>query len=128
MFQPKQVVNLDIDPLADRDNRTGIVVAESEYNDWSGTARYNLVCITTDFDEYSDHEHTKEIHKDQHMAVGNLRDHSLVCPWATLALPGSSITHITTDDGTRQKLELTDIGHELVSQTVYKFFNSHNNY
>lgn len=128
MFRPKQVVNLDTDPLADRENRTAVVVADSEYGDWIGSGRYNVVCLTSDFDEYDDHESTKKLHKTKHVAVGELTTHSLICPWATLALPGESLRNVTTSDGTHQKIELTDTGHELVVRTVYSFFSSFNEY
>lgn len=128
MFDPKQAVKLDQDPLADRNKRTGVVVAESNYADWGGTARYNVVCLTTDFNKYSNHNHTVELDKNKHTETGSLTDHSLVCPWATLAVPGRSLTHVTTNNLNSTKVTLTDKGHELVTRAVYQFFRSHNNY
>ena len=128
MFHAKQVVNLDKDPLADRGGRTAIIMAESEYTDWVGSARYNVVCLTRDFEEYESHPHTRVLDKNKHTKVGSLRDHSIICPWATLAIPGDSLTHVTTNSMRRQKIELTDEGHELAAQTIYKFFSSQNNY
>lgn len=128
MFRPKHVVRLDKDPLADRDSRTAVVLADSEYDDWVGNGRYNIVCLTSDFDEYEDHEHTRTLDKDKHTAVGSLSTHSLICPWATLAVPGQSLRSVTTDDAKQQKVELTDTGHELVARTVYSFFSSYNDY
>jgi len=128
MFQAKHVVNLTQDPLADRDNRTAVIVADSEYDDWVESGRYNIVCLTSDFEDYADHEHTKKLDKNKHTAVGELSNHSLICPWATLAVPGRSLRNVTTNDGKRQKVELTDEGHELVVRTVYSFFSSYNEY
>jgi hypothetical protein len=128
MYQPKQVVRLDKDPLADRDSRTSVIIADSEYDDWLNNGRYNIVCLTSDFNEYEDHEHTRKLHKDKHTAVGELSNHSLICPWATLAIPGRSLRSVTTDDTSRQNVELTDSGHELVARTLYQFYNSHNDY
>lgn len=128
MFSPKEVVVLDTDPLADRGSRTGVVVAESGYDDWVGTARYNVVCLTTDFEEYGDHDHTYTLDRDEHTAFGALREHSLVCPWASVALPGSSLTHVSGGELHDEKVSLTDEGHEIVSGAVYEFFSSHNDY
>lgn len=128
MFSPNDVVHLDKDPLADRDSRTAVVVADSGYDDWIGSGRYNIVCLTSDFEEYEDHEHTNKLDKNKHTAVGELSSHSLICPWATLAVTGQSLRNVTTNDGRRQNVELTDTGHELVARTVYSFFSSFNNY
>ena len=127
MFEPNQVIKLDSDPLADRDTRTGVVVSGPDYDDWDNEARYNVVCLTTDFDEYSSNEHTNELHKDKHTARGQLNDHSLVCPWATVALPGSSLRPVG-DTLDSQKVMLSDTGHEIVSRTVYGYFTAHNDY
>ncbi|GAA0715908.1 hypothetical protein J2744_001855 [Halorubrum trapanicum] len=128
MFHPKQVVTLSNDPLANRSDRTAVIVAKSTFDDWDGTARYNVVCLTTDFDEYGDNSHTQELHKSKHLQTGQLKDHSLICPWATLAFNGQNLDHVTTNGVPQQNLELTDTGHELVSQTVYSFFSSYNNF
>lgn len=72
--------------------------------------------------------HTYEIGKQRHTDTGELRDHSLVCPWATVALPGSSIAHVYTDGPSRDRLTLSDEGHEVVFRAVYEFFGAHNDY
>jgi hypothetical protein len=128
MFRPKHVVRLAQDPLADRDNRTAVVVADSPFDDWESAGRYNIVCLTSDFEEYEDHEYTRKLDKEQHTAVGSLSSHSLICPWATLAVPGDSLRKVTTNDASRDRVELADTGHELVARTVYDFFSSHNDY
>jgi len=133
MFGPKQVVRLTNDPLTSSDeqtnekDRTGVVLAETEYDDWANSGRYNVTCLTTDFAEYESHDHTYKIDKDDHTEDGSLKSHSLVCPWATLPLPMKSLTPVV-DQSTRGKLTLTDEGHEIVSGAVYNFLSAHNNY
>lgn len=128
MFDPKDIVTLDTDPLADKDDRTAVVMGESEYTDWAGNARYNVVCLSTDFDEYEDHPHTTELDKNEHTDTGSLEDHSLICPWATMPMTGQGLIHVNTDRVHGNSVTLTDKGHELVAATVYKFFSDFNNY
>lgn len=128
MFYTKQVIKLDKDPLADHTTRTGVILSEPEYDDWANSARYNVVCLTTDFEEYKSHDNTYKIHKQKHTETGALKSHSLVCPWATVALPGSSLTHITGDALQSEKVTLTDEGHEVASRAVYEFLSAHNDY
>lgn len=128
MYDPKDVVNLDTDPLADKANRTAVVIAESEYTDWARNSRYNIVCLTTDFDEYEDNPHTNALDKDDHTANGSLENNSLICPWATLAQPGRALTPITDGPTSHEGIALTDEGHEVVIRTVYSFFSGQNDY
>jgi hypothetical protein len=133
MFRPKQVVSIADDPLTGSDkqtddkSRTGVVLAESGHDDWANSGRYNVTCLTTEFNEYKSHEHTYKVHKDNHTENGSLKSHSLVCPWATVALPMKSLSRIS-GKSTGEELMLTDEGHEIVCRTVYEFMSTHNNY
>lgn len=128
MYDPKDVVELGNDPLSNRTSRPAVVMADTGYNDWADNGRYNVVCLTTDFDEYESHPHTIELDKDADTAVGSLESHSLACPWATLALPARNLDQIIADQTTRNVVTLTDSGHEKVTRAVYQFFSAQNDY
>jgi len=127
MYNPGDVVWYDTAPLASRQRRAAVVMAESGYSEWAGTARYNIVCLTTDFKEYSENDYTVELDKHEHTDTGRLYDHSLICPWATLAAKGRELSPMVEGVPNGQ-VTLTDAGHELACRAVYSLFSSGNAY